>query len=176
MSRGYVYVLVNESMPNLVKVGMTTRTVEQRASELFQTGVPTPFEIYAKYECPNCVEVEAVVHSALSGCRVSGQREFFICPPEKASMEVMNAHREQVEVWIDDFLPNAEIADSGMAVDPSTALILASHLRMPAEDVVGLLGYMMPEDFRAAARRRALHLSGAEKMEWLRPYYEGEEQ
>ena len=32
--KGYVYVLSNESMPGIYKVGMTGRSVEERAKEL----------------------------------------------------------------------------------------------------------------------------------------------
>jgi len=39
----YVYVLVNKSMPDMVKIGMTIREVEERAKEISgATGVPTP--------------------------------------------------------------------------------------------------------------------------------------
>ena len=39
---GYIYVLINNSMENLVKVGKTSRDAESRAKELSSvTGVPT---------------------------------------------------------------------------------------------------------------------------------------
>jgi hypothetical protein len=44
MAVGYLYVLVNSSMPGLVKVGKTARSPTQRADELSGvTGVATPF-------------------------------------------------------------------------------------------------------------------------------------
>lgn len=33
-NRGYIYVLANSAMPDLVKVGKTTRTPAERAAEL----------------------------------------------------------------------------------------------------------------------------------------------
>lgn len=39
-----VYLLTNESMPGLVKVGRTNGDLAVRIRQLFQTGVPLPFE------------------------------------------------------------------------------------------------------------------------------------
>ena len=41
---GCVYILKNEAMPGLIKIGYTTRTAEKRADELYEgiTGVPRP--------------------------------------------------------------------------------------------------------------------------------------
>ena len=49
MNIGYIYIMINPSYPNLVKIGKTSRSPEERAAELSQTsGVPTPF--YVAYE------------------------------------------------------------------------------------------------------------------------------
>lgn len=41
---GFLYVLANSAMPNMVKVGKTTRSSLERAEELSRaTGLPTPF-------------------------------------------------------------------------------------------------------------------------------------
>ncbi|PIY04238.1 MAG: hypothetical protein COZ20_06175 [Gallionellales bacterium CG_4_10_14_3_um_filter_54_96] len=45
-SSGYVYVLLNQSLPGCVKIGKTTRDTATRAAELSSaTGVPTPFMV-----------------------------------------------------------------------------------------------------------------------------------
>ena len=41
---GSVYVLTNPAMPNMVKIGKTTRDVELRLADLYSTGVPLLFE------------------------------------------------------------------------------------------------------------------------------------
>ena len=41
---GSVCVLTNPAMPNMVKIGKTTRNVELRLADLYSTGVPLPFE------------------------------------------------------------------------------------------------------------------------------------
>jgi len=43
MKQGYVYILTNPSMPGLVKIGRSKNGGRKRASDLYQTGVPTPF-------------------------------------------------------------------------------------------------------------------------------------
>jgi T5orf172 domain len=56
--KGIVYVLINPAMPNIVKIGLTTREgIEQRMKELFTTGVPVPFE--CSYPVPVSVRLSA---------------------------------------------------------------------------------------------------------------------
>lgn len=80
MAAGYIYALVNSSMPGLVKVGKTTRAPADRAAELSGvTGVATPFIVAYEAWFNDCDEAEAFVHAALvqRGLRVSEGREFF---------------------------------------------------------------------------------------------------
>ncbi len=43
---GFVYLLSNPSMPNIVKIGSTERTIKERISELSSvTSLPTPFVV-----------------------------------------------------------------------------------------------------------------------------------
>jgi hypothetical protein len=80
-----VYILTNPSLPNLVKIGRTERSVEERASELSgTTGVPTPFEIFRAFHVSNSVELERIVHERLKSYRISSSREFFRIDPETA--------------------------------------------------------------------------------------------
>ena len=76
---GYVYVLINPSMENLVKIGKTKREPNERAKELSSTtGVPTPFIVV--YDCyfESCSEAEIFVHTYLEnkGFRVSSIENF----------------------------------------------------------------------------------------------------
>ncbi len=91
---GYVYVLMNPSMQNLVKIGKTVREPEERAKELSSTtGVPTPFVVVYNCYFKSCTEAESFVHSFLEnkGFRVSTKREFFEIPIKDAIDAVMNA-------------------------------------------------------------------------------------
>ena len=74
----YVYVLVNRSMPGMVKIGMTIRTVEERALEISSaTGVPTPWIPVYSFKCFRSGELETEMHSHLQALRVSDSREMF---------------------------------------------------------------------------------------------------
>jgi hypothetical protein len=73
---GYVYVLVNSSMPNLVKIGYTTKSPKERASELSGTGVPNKFIVAYSVFVTDCVEVEKQIHNLLSDYRHNSDREF----------------------------------------------------------------------------------------------------
>jgi len=87
---GYLYVLANSSMPDLVKVGKTTRHPSQRAEELSGvSGVPTPFIVVYEQFFNDCDAAESFVHALLSqrGFRISEGREFF----SARASEVVNA-------------------------------------------------------------------------------------
>jgi len=75
---GAVYLLSNPSMPGLLKIGMTTRSVDRRVREInAATGVPTPYRVEAVVEALNAAAVEAATHRMLSRYRVNDRREFF---------------------------------------------------------------------------------------------------
>jgi len=79
-SAGYVYLLKNESMPGLYKIGYTTTSVEQRVNELSRsTGVPAEFECIYSMPITRTItphQVEQGAHKYLSDSRVSN-KEFF---------------------------------------------------------------------------------------------------
>lgn len=77
ISTGYIYILSNPSMPNLLKIGFTERNVDERVEELNSTGVPVPFEIEAIFGSPNAYTDEQAIHELLNKHRLSSNREFF---------------------------------------------------------------------------------------------------
>ena len=70
-----VYVLTNEAMPGLVKIGRTTSDLARRIRDLYQTGVPLPFELFYACEVQNSGLVESKLHDAFGDHRVSKTRE-----------------------------------------------------------------------------------------------------
>lgn len=84
-----IYVLTNESMPNLVKIGLTTDSVESRIASLSaHTGVPLPFECYFAAEVKDCAKLEKTLHQLFSEVRVNPKREFFNVDPEKVVLAI----------------------------------------------------------------------------------------
>lgn len=84
-----VYILTNEAMPGLVKVGLTTDSVESRISQLStHSGVPLPFECYFAAEVNDCGKLEKALHKLFSEHRVNPKREFFKIDPEKVVLAI----------------------------------------------------------------------------------------
>lgn len=79
-----VYVLRNEAMPNLIKIGKTQRKdLQARMSELYSTGVPFPFECLWAGEVKDCSKIENIIHNAFRHNRVNPKREFFNIEPDQ---------------------------------------------------------------------------------------------
>lgn len=75
---GIVYVLSNEAMPGLVKIGLTGRKdLTERLNELYNTSVPVPFTCEYACRVKDCEAVENALHQAFSTGRVNPSREFF---------------------------------------------------------------------------------------------------
>lgn len=75
---GFVYVLRNDCMPGIYKIGMTDRAPSRRAEEISSaTAAPMPFEVVCFAEVDDALQVEREIHEKLSAFRVSGNREFF---------------------------------------------------------------------------------------------------
>lgn len=160
--RGYVYVLSNKSMPGLVKIGMTTANPEVRANQLYQTGVPTPFEVRGSVFSPDCAALERMAHDALSSRRVSGSREFFEYDASGALEVVEYLHREQMQDMVDEFLPDMVIQDRDLTVPEDWLRQTCSEIGEHPIFVVSAIRFIPKsvvrealEEFNAwAARRR----------------------
>jgi hypothetical protein len=76
---GVVYILANDSMPGLLKIGFTTTTAKARAHELSQhSGVPTPFLVlWSSDRVDRPEHLEKHAHGRLREYREQYNREFF---------------------------------------------------------------------------------------------------
>lgn len=84
-----VYILTNEAMPGIVKVGFTTGDIENRITQLSAaTGVPLPFECYFAAEVGDCAKIEKILHQLFSEKRINPKREFFKVEPEKVVLAI----------------------------------------------------------------------------------------
>src|SRR5262249_22458491 len=75
---GWVYILSTRELPKLLKIGMTTRGVQDRVREINGvTGVAIPFGVRRCWRVSDPRQSEKIVHEALDRERVRADREFF---------------------------------------------------------------------------------------------------
>lgn len=76
--KGIIYILSNPAMPGIIKIGKTIQEdVKTRMQQLYQTGVPLPFECVYAASVNNVDEVEKALHLAFNPNRLNPKREFF---------------------------------------------------------------------------------------------------
>ena len=87
-----VYILTNESMPDIIKIGITDNLF-RRLKELDNTSTPLPFECFYALEVEDAQSIEKLLHEAFDDKRVRQNREFFNCPPEQAKSALKIAEK-----------------------------------------------------------------------------------
>lgn len=88
MAKGFVYILRNEAMPGLLKIGYSVKVPTERVAELFTTGVPEPFRLTYYCLAENAEKLETEIHRHLSEHRHRGDREFFRVELETAVQSI----------------------------------------------------------------------------------------
>lgn len=86
--KGLIYVVSNPNQTG-VKVGMTTKTIEERVKALSSTGVPGTFERIAIFPSDNPLSDEKKVHEKLSRSRIV--KEHFDLDPVDAVLGAFRA-------------------------------------------------------------------------------------
>ncbi len=83
---GFVYILRNEAMPGIYKIGITGRDeLDSRINELYagKTNIPLPFECVFACKVKDYKTVEKIIHNAFMDTRVNPNREFFTIDPDR---------------------------------------------------------------------------------------------
>ncbi len=86
MAKGYIYIMTNPCLKDMVKIGYAT-DVETRRKQLSTTALPYEYEIYATYETSGKLEdkkLHKLIDNLNSDLRVSKNREFFVMTAEDA--------------------------------------------------------------------------------------------
>lgn len=86
MAKGYIYIMTNPSLQNMVKIGYA-KDVEERRKQLSTTALPYEYEVYATYETFGKLEdkqVHKLIDKLNPDLRVAKNREFFMITPEDA--------------------------------------------------------------------------------------------
>ena len=108
----FVYVLTNSAMPGLVKIGRTDGDdVSTRASQLYSTGVPFPFDLQFVCKVGNADEVESALHQAFGPSRVNPKREFFKIEPIQAIAILKLLHTEDTTPPVDQAQPGIDAVE-----------------------------------------------------------------
>ncbi len=86
MAKGYIYIMTNPCLRDMVKIGYAT-DVEERRKQLSTTALPYEYEVYATYETPGKLEdkkLHKLIDNLNPDLRVSKNREFFVMTAEDA--------------------------------------------------------------------------------------------
>lgn len=94
---GIVYILINEEMPELVKIGRTNN-LRRRLSELNrQSGVPAPSDVFYAAKVADMNRAERLMHQVFEDRRLL-RKEFFRVTPEQACAALRLAEIEEVTI------------------------------------------------------------------------------
>jgi hypothetical protein len=88
---GFIYILSTREQSQFLKIGVTTRSVEQRVKEINSaTGVVIPFGVRAVWPVRNPEQTEKEIHEMLSPYRVRADREFFQIEYQQACKKILD--------------------------------------------------------------------------------------
>lgn len=155
--KGYVYILTNPSFPDYVKIGSSTKPVEERVRELNRTEcTPFAFRIYAVLEVPGKLK-DLKLHNLIDklnpGLRsidkVDGKirkREFYAMPAEdaydilEAVAEIFSAG-DKLKHWTKTQEETAEEKDDTKAAEKISKLAKNRHHIKEVEFSCSLTGH-----------------------------------
>ncbi|NJD24066.1 MAG: GIY-YIG nuclease family protein [Betaproteobacteria bacterium] len=115
MAKGFVYILRNEAMPGLLKIGYSVKVPTERVDELFTTGVPEPFKLAYYCLAENADKLESAIHRNLAVHRHSGNREFFRIDLESAVKSICNLCKPEHQWFEESIRPVALVAGCGQS-------------------------------------------------------------
>jgi hypothetical protein len=97
---GWVYLLSTREIKDLLKIGMTTRTVEERVREInAATGVAIPFGVRACWRVTNPAAAEKLIHATFVQWRIRSDREFFrvdFFDAKKRIIDLLKEHQLEI--------------------------------------------------------------------------------
>lgn len=86
MAKGFIYIMTNPALKDMVKIGFAT-DVEARRKLLSTTALPYEYEVYATYETSGNLEdkkLHKMIDNLNPDLRVTSNREFFVMTPQEA--------------------------------------------------------------------------------------------
>jgi len=133
-----VYVLTNEAMEGMVKIGRTTTSVEQRIKELDTTSVPLPFQCFYAAEVGNSALVEGKLHRIFSDKRIRLNREFYRVDANQVREAIQLAELRDVTPKIDVVVDAADVQalQRALATDERRSRLRFTELGIPAGTIL----------------------------------------
>jgi hypothetical protein len=130
MAEGYIYILLNRAFQNdHYKIGMTTKTPEERARELSSaTGIPRDFEVLYEQRVTDCKRAEQLLHRKLHQYRSTG-KEFFQIPLKAAIKALEDVADEIGRINIVETAPQTSPADydDALSSQPGEISVMSSR-------------------------------------------------
>lgn len=133
-SISWVYIMTNESMPGIVKIGITRGDVNDRARALSSsTSSPAPFQLFYAKKCICGPDIEKIMFRRMAWMRVSPNREFFNCSPRQAQSNLWCAEKEveslignrELNKFLDQIQSDELYATAGVGAIPVVCPALA---------------------------------------------------
>lgn len=113
MKTGYIYCFSNDSMPGILKIGMTLRSPLIRLNESNKTDTwrpPTPYKLEFAKKVSNPKKKETLLHTIITRYteRINPNREFFRISSEevKTLFELINGKWFEEDEYQDDDVDN----------------------------------------------------------------------
>lgn len=133
-----VYVLTNEAMEGMVKIGRTTTSVEQRIKELDNTSLPLPFQCFYAAEVSNSATVEGKLHRIFSDKRIRSNREFFRVDANQVREAIQLAELKDVTPKVDVVVDASDVQalQKAVATEERRSRLRFTELGIPAGAVL----------------------------------------
>jgi len=95
---GWIYILSTREQPDVLKIGMTRRSVERRVKQINSaTGVLVPFSARKVFRVTDAVMAERQIFEQLNSYRIRPDREFFKLPFSEAAT-IIGDHLDRVRM------------------------------------------------------------------------------
>jgi hypothetical protein len=95
MDNQIIYIMVNDAMPDYIKIGKTN-DLERRLADLDWTNLPLPFRIYYAARVDDMDFAERKIHDIFADHRIRSNREFFKVNPERVVSALKLIERENL--------------------------------------------------------------------------------
>lgn len=122
--KGWVYIISNQAIPGVIKIGYSTKDPRARAKEL-GTGAPHPYHVEYEVLIEHPSRVERAAHQILSGVRAG--KEWFECDIPSAIKAIRTAC-VGAEIYLENRYERAAPDDQGQA---QTGDLFESESRKP---------------------------------------------